>query len=133
MWQNIQFIGNLGGDPQMRYSQDGTPVTAFSVAVNRKWKNINGEPQEQVCWFRVRAWRKLAESCNQYLGKGSRALVEGTLTPDPETGGPRIWNDKDGNARAGYEITASNVLFLDKKADSGDNGGESGSEDEEPF
>lgn len=141
MYQKIIIIGNLGGDPQMRYTQDGTPVTSFSVATNRRWTSQSGEPRERTTWFRVSAWRKLAETCNQYLNKGSKVFIEGEIEPDAESGGPRVWTGNDGQTRASYEITARNVKFLDSRQDSaGDMGGaasgvpdESISDDEVPF
>jgi len=112
MYHKIIIIGNLGRDPEMRYTQDGTPVTNFSVATNRKWTNQDGSKGEETIWFRVSAWKRLAETCNQYLQKGRQVLVEGQLKPDPATGGPRIWTGNDGVARAQYEITAFTVRFL---------------------
>jgi len=112
MYHKVIIVGNLGRDPEMRYTADGTPVTDFSVATNRKWTNADGSQGEETVWFRVSAWRKLAETCNQYLSKGRQVLVEGRLTPDRETGGPRVWTGSDGQSRASYELTAINVKFL---------------------
>lgn len=112
MYHKVTIIGNLGGDPEMRYMQDGTPVTSFSVATNRKWKNSDGSQGEETVWFRVSAWRRLGEICNQYLSKGRQVYVEGRLTPDKATGGPRVWTANDGTPRASYEITALEVKFL---------------------
>jgi len=95
MYQKIIIMGNLGNDPEMRYTPQGKPVTNFSVATNRKWTNADGTPGEETIWFRVSAWGKLGEVCNQYLSKGRQVFVEGRLRPDPETGAPRIWT---GNA-----------------------------------
>ncbi len=112
MYHKIIIVGNLGRDPEMRYTPDGTPVTTFSVAANRRWTNPDGSPREETTWFRVTAWRRLAETCNQYLQKGRQVLIEGQLKPDPATGGPRIWTGNDGVARAQYEVTALSVKFL---------------------
>lgn len=112
MYQKIIIVGHLGRDPEMRYTQDGTPVTNFSVATSRRWNNPDGSQGEETTWFRVTAWRRLAETCNQYLQKGRLALIEGQIKPDPATGGPRIWTGNDGIARAQYEITALAVKFL---------------------
>jgi single-strand DNA-binding protein len=112
MYQKLIIVGNLGRDPEMRYTSDGTPVTHFSVATNRRWTNPDGSPGEETVWFRVSAWRRLAETCNQYLQKGRQVLIEGQLKPDPATGGPRIWTGNDGVARASYEVTAFTVKFL---------------------
>jgi single-strand DNA-binding protein len=112
MYQKLIIVGNLGRDPEMRYTSDGTPVTNFSVATNRRWTNPDGSPGEETVWFRVSAWRRLAEVCNQYLQKGRQVLIEGQLKPDPATGGPRMWTGNDGVARASYEVTALAVKFL---------------------
>ena len=112
MYQTVIIAGNLGSDPEMRYTPDGTPVTNFSVATNRRWSAQDGSPREKTVWFRVTAWRRLAETCNEYLQKGRPVLVEGELNPDPDTGGPRIWKGNDGKPRASYELTARIVRFL---------------------
>jgi len=119
MYQKLIVVGNLGGDPEMRYMPDGTAVTNFSVATNRKWTDgATGEPVEEVTWFRVSVWGKQAESCNQYLEKGRLVLVEGRLQPDPKTGGPRIWSRQvDGSAGASYDLRAFNVRFLGSQED----------------
>ena len=107
----IQLIGNLGSEPEMRYTPDGTPVANFSVAVNRRWTDGAGAQKEETTWFRVAAWRRLAETCNEYLSKGRQVYVEGRLNPD-ENGGPRVWAGSDGQARASFELTAESVRFL---------------------
>jgi single-strand DNA-binding protein len=112
MYQKVIIVGNLGRDPEMRYTQDGTPVTSFSVATNRQWTNADGSRGEETVWFRVSAWRRLAETCNQYLEKGRQVLIEGRLQPDRDTGGPRVWTGNDGVPRASFEITAYTVKFL---------------------
>lgn len=127
MYQKIIIVGNLGGDPQMRYMGDGTPVTNFSVATNRSWTDSNtGQRVDETTWFRVSVWRRQAEAANQYLSKGQRVLVEGRLRPD-ENGGPRLWTGQDGTVRASFEITADTVQFLSSReeaaqlsADTGD-------------
>jgi len=117
MYQKIIIVGNLGRDPEMRYTPDGTPVTTFSIATNRRWNNPDGSQGEETTWFRVTAWRRQAEICNQYLKKGQQVLIEGQLKPDPATGGPRIWTGNDGVARAQYEITALTVRFMGKRGE----------------
>lgn len=113
MYQKIIIVGNLGRDPEMRYTPDGKPVTQLSVATNRKWTDqSSGEPREETIWWRVSVWGKQAESCNQYLVKGQQVLVEGRLRPDPQTGGPRIWTRSDGTPGASFELTARTVRFL---------------------
>jgi single-strand DNA-binding protein len=105
------IVGNLGRDPEMRYTQSGTPVTSFSVATTRTFKNAAGEKQEETIWFRVTSWGKQAELCNQYLKKGAKVYVEGRLTPDAN-GNPRIWNKQDGTPGASFEVNAAEVVFL---------------------
>lgn len=116
MFQTIILIGNLGKEPEMRYTPSGQPVVTFSVATNRSYKGAEGQPVKETTWFRVTAWGKQAETCNQYLHKGSKVLVEGRLTPDPDTGGPRIW-ESNGKMGASFEVTASTVRFLSGRED----------------
>lgn len=114
-YQKTIVVGNLGADPEMRYMENGTPVTNFSIATNRRWTNQKtGEQEEETIWFRVSVWGKQAEHCHQYLEKGRQVLVEGRLRPDPKTGGPRLWSGQDGVVRASYEINADpfGVRFL---------------------
>ena len=117
MYHTIIIVGNVGRDPEMRYTPSGQAVTSFSVATNRQYSNNNGELIKETIWFRVSAWGKQAETCNQYLKKGSKVLVEGRLTPDKETGGPRIWTSQDGASRASYEVTAQTVRFLTSRGE----------------
>lgn len=113
MYQKVVIVGNLGTDPEMRYMPDGTAVTNFSVATNRKWTNKStGEPTEETTWFRISVWGQQAESANQYLSKGRQVLVEGRLKPDSQTGGPRVWTGQDGSMRASFELTANVVKFI---------------------
>lgn len=134
MFHTIIIVGNLGKDPEMKYTPSGQPVTNFSVASNRSYNDPSGQPVKETIWFRVTTWGKLAETCNQHLQSGSKVLVEGRLTPDPDTGGPRIWNRQDGSAGASYEVTASTVRFLSSRGEngSGETGG-SASSDDIPF
>ncbi|MCX7609619.1 MAG: single-stranded DNA-binding protein [Anaerolineales bacterium] len=117
MFQTIILAGNLGRDPEMRYTPTGQAVTSFSVATNRQWTNNNGELVKETVWFRVSVWGKMAEVCNQYLKKGSKVLVEGRLTADPNTGGPRIWTGQDGQPRASFEVSAQTVRFLSSRGE----------------
>ena len=112
MYHKIIIVGNLGNDPEMRYTPQGTPVTNFSVAANRNWTNADGTPGKETTWFRVSAWRRMAEVCNEYLSKGQQVFIEGRLRPDPETGRPRLWTRQDGTAGASFEVTARTVRFL---------------------
>ena len=117
MYQTIIIVGNVGRDPEMRYTPSGTAVTSFSVATNRQYTNNNGETIKETIWFRVSAWGKTGETCNQYLKKGSKVLVEGRLTADPGTGGPRIWQAQDGTSRASFEVSAQTVRFLSSRGE----------------
>lgn len=116
MFQTLILIGNLGKEPEMRYTPSGQPVTTLSVATNRRYSGANGQPVKETAWFRVTVWGKQAETCNQFLHKGSKVLVEGRLTPDPETGGPHVW-ENNGKHGASYEVTASTVRFLPSRED----------------
>ncbi len=109
MYQKLIIIGNLGADPQMRYLPDGTAVTSFNVAVNRRWRNQQGEDQQKTTWFRVTTWRRLAETCNQYLTKGQMVLVAGEVDAS-------AWTGQDGQPRASLELTARTVRFFPKGA-----------------
>ena len=117
MYHTIIIVGNLGRDPEMRYTPGGQAVTNFSVATNRQYTGSDGQPVKETIWFRVSTWGKQAETCNQYLKKGSKVLVEGRLVPDPATGGPRIWTKQDGSAGASFEVSASTVRFLSSRGE----------------
>jgi single-strand DNA-binding protein len=112
MYQQIVLVGNLGRDPEMRYTPSGTPVTSLSVATNRKYTGSDGQQVKETTWFRVSVFGKQAEACAQYLKKGSSVLVEGRLTPDPTTGGPRVFTRQDGSTGTSFEIFANTVRFL---------------------
>jgi single-strand DNA-binding protein len=122
MYQTIIIVGNVGRDPEMRYTPGGQAVTSFSVATNRQYTNNNGETVKETIWFRVSAWGKTGEVCNQYLKKGSKVLVEGRLTADPATGGPRVWTAQDGSTRASFEVSAQTVRFLSSRSDAAEPG-----------
>ncbi len=130
MYHTIILVGNLGRDPEMRYTPSGQAVTSFSVATSRKYTGSDGNLVEETVWFRVSVWGKQAETCSQYLRKGSKVLVEGRLTPDKATGGPRVWTRQDGTPAASFEISASMVRFLSSKGD--DSGAASGGGYEAP-
>ncbi len=104
----VMVIGNLGADPEMRYTADGAAVTNFNVAASRRFTGSDGERKEETEWFRVVAFRKLGELCNQYLQKGRRVYVEGRLQT-------RSWEGQDGQKRYTTEVIAADVQFLDSK------------------
>ena len=117
MYQKIIVIGNLGRDPEMRFTASGQAVTNFNLASNTKYTASDGQLVEETTWFRVSVWGKMAEACNQYLGKGSKVLVEGRLKPDPETGRPRVFERQDGTSGSSFEVTALTVKFLSTRAE----------------
>ena len=105
-------IGNLGADPEMRYTPNGDPVTTFRMAVSRSYNTREGERREETEWFSVVAWRQLAELCNQYLSKGQKVYVDGRLQT-------RQWEGRDGTTRTTVEIVAQNVVFLSRPNEGG--------------
>lgn len=111
MFHKVILVGNLGRDPEMRYTPGGQAVTNLNVATNRTYTDNAGNQVKQTVWFRVSVWGKQAESAHQYLRKGRQVLVEGRLNPD-DNGNPRIWNAQDGTPRASFEVTAETVRFL---------------------
>ncbi|HEY69827.1 MAG TPA: single-stranded DNA-binding protein [Anaerolineae bacterium] len=136
MYQRIVLAGNLGRDPEMRYTPSGQAVTNLSVATNRTYTDSSGEQVKETVWFRVSVWGRQAESCHQYLRKGRQVLVEGRLIGD-ENGNPRIWTRQDGTPGASFEVNAQTVRFLGGRddADVDFEGGPSApeSEDDIPF
>src|SRR5436309_9177568 len=105
----VMVIGNLGADPEMRYTADGSAVTNFNVAASRNFQGRDGERREETEWFSVVTWSKLAEQCSQFLQKGRKVYVEGRLQT-------RSWDGPDGQKRYKTEVVADRVLFLDKMA-----------------
>ena len=103
----VMLIGNVGTDPEMRYTANGNAVTTFRIACNRNYSGPDGERKEETEWFSVVTWNKLAETCSQFLQKGRRAYVEGRLQT-------RSWEGPDGQRRYRTEVIANTVLFLDK-------------------
>lgn len=108
----VQITGNLGADPEMRYTASGSAVTTFRVASGRQWKDGQGNPRDDTEWFRCVAWEKLGEICNQYLTKGTRVYVEGRLQT-------RKWTDQSGQERYTTEIVASDMIILSSRNDRG--------------
>jgi single-strand DNA-binding protein len=120
------IIGHVGRDPEMRYTPQGVAVCDFSVAVSRRWTDSAGAQQERTTWFKVSAWRALAETCNEYVRKGMQIMVSGEVDAS-------AYMAQDGKPRASLELTARDVLFLGSKADA--EAGQEGPEgaDEFPF
>ena len=123
-FHTIIIVGNMGRDPEMRYMPNGDPVTNLNVASSRSYTNNTGQKVEETVWFRVSVFGKMAESCNTYLKKGSKVLVEGRLNAD-KNGGPRVWTRQDGTPGASFEVTAQTVRFLSSRGEGG-GGGEGG-------
>ena len=121
MYQKVTLIGNLGGDPEQRFAPSGTAITSFRMATNEVYNDKEGKRVKRTTWWRITAWGKLGEICNQYLKKGSKVLVEGTLVPD-DKGNPRIWKTQEGEPRASFELRAQTVKFLDPRGSTGEPG-----------
>ena len=132
MYQQIIVVGNLGRDPEMRYTPSGTPVTSLSVATNRKYTGSDGQVVKETTWFRVSVFGKAAENCAQYLKKGSAVLVDGRLTPDKNSGGPRVYQRPDGTMGATYEVAANTVRFLSGRGEGGPSPAPAASEEDVP-
>ncbi len=130
----IILIGNLGRDPEMNYTPNGIAVTKFSLAVNRVSKSPSGERQDETEWFNIVAWRQLAETCNNYLKKGSKIYIEGRLTQ-------RKYTDRNGAERTAIEVVANDMEMLTPKDRQGSSGADNfpggddalGDLDEHPF
>ena len=112
----IMLIGRLGKDPELQVTPDGTPVTKFTLAVNRYSKTSSGERKEETDWFNVSAWRQLAETCEKYLHKGSKVYVEGRLSQ-------RKYTDREGIQRTSIDVTMTEMEMLDPKPASSGSGG----------
>ncbi len=112
MVNRVILVGHLGGDPEMRYTSSGTPVTNFSLATNERWNNQNGERQERTEWHKIVTWSKLAEISNQYLTKGQLVFIEGRIQT-------REWDDRDGNKRRTTEIIASDMRRMSPRSSDG--------------
>ena len=118
-WLNkIMVIGNVGSDPEMRFTPNGKPVTSYRLATNRFYTASDGEKKKETEWFDVVTWDRQAESCNQFLTKGQRVYVEGRLRT-------RNWEGQDGQRRFKVEIHANSVIFLDRRPTGGTPEGES--------
>ena len=119
MFNRIIAIGNVGRDPEMRYTPNGNAVTSFSVATGRSYTTRDGERRDETEWFTVTAWNRLAETCNQYVSKGMLVYVDGRLKSDS-------WVAPDGQTRFRNEINASEVKFLRWPQSAGGGYGEPG-------
>ncbi|MDO9040930.1 MAG: single-stranded DNA-binding protein [Desulfocapsaceae bacterium] len=125
MLNKVMLIGNLGKDPELRYTQSGTAVATFNVATTDRYKDKDGQMQETTEWHRVVAWAKLAETCGEYLHKGSKVYIEGKLQT-------RKWQDQNGNDKFTTEIVAREMKMLSPRGGAGDDtsyGGGGGSQE----
>ncbi len=129
-FNQIIFVGHLGGDPEMRYTPNGKAVVNFSVASSDQYVNSAGDKVNKTTWFKCTAWNKAAEVFSQYLHKGSKVLVEGKLNAD-EKGNPRIWEASDGTPHASFEVNIAQLYFLDS-ANAGSSVDEDGVMDKAP-
>lgn len=112
---NVQLIGNLGANPELRYTQAGTPVTNFSIATNKKWRDQDGELQERTDWHQIVVYGKAAEQHAKYLAKGSQVGISGELRCD-------IWEDDEGSKRKAVRILARRINYLSSVAGEGQKG-----------
>lgn len=117
MINKVILIGNLGKDPEVRYSQTGSAIASFNVATTETWKKQDGSKEEQTEWHRVVAFARLAEICGEYLSKGSKVYIEGRLQT-------RKWEDKDGITRYTTEIVAREMKMLSPRGGEGSSGGQ---------
>jgi single-strand DNA-binding protein len=107
-YNKVILIGNLGRDPELRYTPNGQAVANFSIATNEMWINKDNERQTRTEWHRIVAWSKLAEFASEYLSKGKQIFVEGRLRT-------RTWQDRNGNSRTTTEIWANSIILLGRK------------------
>ncbi len=111
----IMLIGNLGRDPEMRFTPSGSPVTEFTLAVNRRYRSSNGEQMDETEWFRIICWNKLAEIADQYLSKGTQVYVDGRFHSRKYTG-------NDGTERTSNEVTVNELIILTPRGERGNTG-----------
>src|SRR5215467_16103045 len=109
-FNKIILVGNLGRDPELRYTAQGTPVCSFSMATTERRKDGNGESQDQTIWFKVTLWNRLAETASQYLQKGKQVYIEGRLRVEE-------YIDRDGKPRHSLEVFATDMQFLGSRGD----------------
>jgi single-strand DNA-binding protein len=122
MLNKVMIIGNLGRDPEVRSTPSGQTVTSFSVATTRKWRNREGQQQDETEWYNVEAWGRLAEICGQYLQKGSKVYIEGRGKTDS-------WDDRDsGQKRYKFKVVAQEMKMLDSRGSAGGDYGDAPSE-----
>lgn len=111
-FNRVIIVGNLGRDPELRYTAQGTPVCSFSMATNERRKDRNGEMQDHTTWFRITLWNRLAETASQYLQKGRQVYIEGRLRVEE-------YIDRDGKPRHSLEVFATDMQFIGSRGDEG--------------
>lgn len=111
-FNKIIIVGNLGKDPELRYTPQGNAVCSFTMATNERRKSASGEMQDQTTWFRVTLWDKKAETASKYLQKGQQVYIEGKLRIEE-------WTDRDGKVRQSLEVTATDMHFIGSRGDEG--------------
>src|SRR5262245_64993207 len=111
-FNKVILVGNLGRDPELRYTPQGTPVCSFTMATNERRKDKTGEMQDQTTWFRVTLWNRLAETASQYLQKGRQVYIEGRLRVEE-------YIDRDGKPRQTLEVFATDMQFIGSRGDDG--------------
>ncbi len=111
-FNKVILVGNLGRDPELRYTPQGTPVCSFTMATNERRKDKAGEMQDHTTWFRVTLWGRQAETASQYLTKGRQVYIEGRLRVEE-------WTDRDGKPRHTLEVHATDMQFIGSRADEG--------------
>ena len=109
-FNKVILVGNLGRDPELRYTPQGTPVCSFTMATNERRKDKSGEIQDQTTWFRVTLWGRQAETASQYLTKGRQVYIEGRLRVEEYT-------DRDGKPRHSLEVNATDMQFIGSRGD----------------
>ena len=109
----VILVGNLGADPQLRYTPAGTAVANFNLATTERFTNKSGEREARTEWHRIVTWARLAEICNEYLKKGKQVYIEGRLQT-------RSWEDKEGNKKYTTEVVATNMVMLGRAGETGD-------------
>ena len=125
MVNKVILVGNVGRDPELRYTASGTAVANFSLATSRRWRDRDGNRKEETEWHRVVAWARTAEIVNQYAGKGRQLFVEGRLQT-------RQWEDRDGNTRYTTEVVADNIQLLGRQGDVDSSPGGGGADPDGP-
>lgn len=135
MYQKLIVVGRLARDGEMKVLPNGDPTLSFSMATDRTWNDRNGQRQKETTWWRVTIFGKIAQSLNEYLVKGAAVAVEGRLRVDPKSGGPVVYQKRDGTHTASFEILADQIRLVHspKWSTAGSDSGGSGYAEDVPF